>query len=83
MTSQNGSLKKAILRESTSNKTTLSRSRNNLATEEKSKAHDESFDFHCSFETNSNAEQDNDIPSTQPVSHDQILEGMSYVKNLA
>lgn len=76
MTSQNGSLKKAILRESTSNKTTLSRSRNNLTTEEKSKAHDESFDFHCSFETNSGAEQDNDIPSTQPVSHDQILEGV-------
>ncbi|KAJ7387603.1 BRCA1 associated RING domain 1 [Desmophyllum pertusum] len=67
--------KKGILKEGVSNKgnlsaSPLSRSGSYLGTLEKS------VDFHCSFETDGSSEQDIDIPCTQPVSHDKILEGV-------
>ena len=53
----------------------LSRSGSYLGTLEKSHDQNESLGFHCSFETDGSSGQEIDIPCTQPVSHDKILEG--------
>lgn len=77
------------MKEGTSNKVNfsgspISRSGSYLGTLEKSKLQNDSLDIHCSFETDGSSEHDIDIPCTQPVSHDKILEGtksyMSYNK---
>ena len=72
--------RKGILKEGISNKpnlsgSPLSKSGSYLSTVEKSKLQNYGLDFHCSFETDGSSEQDIDIPYTQPVSHEKILEG--------
>ncbi|KAL9979995.1 hypothetical protein ACROYT_G008525 [Oculina patagonica] len=81
ITPQVSGQKKGILKEGTSNHVNLSgsllsRSGSYLGTLEKSKLQNDGLDFHCSFETEGTSEHDIDIPCTQPVSHDQILEGV-------
>lgn len=80
ITPKGTSEKKGILKEGISNKpnlpgSPLSKSGSYLNTLEKSKFQNDGLDFHCSFETDGSSEQGIDIPCTQPVSHDKILEG--------
>ena len=79
--------RKGILKEGISNKPNLSessltKSGSYLSTLEKSKFHNDGLDFRCSFETDGSPEQDIDIPCTQPVSHEKILEGTIIHKML-
>ncbi|XP_020614774.1 uncharacterized protein LOC110052923 [Orbicella faveolata] len=81
ITPKGTSERKGILKEGISNKpnlpgSPLSKSGSYLNTLEKSKFQNDGLDFHCSFETDGSSEQDIDIPCTQPVSHDKILEGV-------
>lgn len=87
ITPKGTSERKGILKEGTSNKPNLSRSplsksRSYQSTLEKSKFQNDGLDFHCSFETDGSSEQDIDIPYTQPVSHEKILEGTIIHKML-
>lgn len=80
ITPKYSSKRKGILKEGISNKANLSESPlsnsgSYLNTLDKSKFQNDGLDFHCSFETDGSSEQDIDIPCTQPVSHDKILEG--------
>lgn len=81
ITPKGTSERKGILKEGTSNKpnlsgSPLSKSGSYQSTLEKSKFQNDGLDFHCSFETDGSSEQDIDIPYTQPVSHEKILEGV-------
>ena len=80
--STKSSQNKGILKDTVPNKSNLSghgsllsRSGSYLGTLEKSHDQNEGLGFHCSFETDGSSGQEIDIPSTQPVSHDKILEG--------
>jgi len=86
ITPKSTSKRKGILKKGISNKpylsgSPLSKSGSYLSTLEKSKFLNDGLDFHCSFETDGSSEQDIDIPSTQPVSHEKILEGTVYKYN--
>ena len=79
--------RKGILKEGISNKpylsgSPLSKSGSYLSTLEKTKFHNDGLDFHCSFETEGSSEQDIDIPCTQPVTQEKILEGTIIHKML-
>lgn len=74
---------KGILKDAVSNKSNLSVHRSPLSKSgsylgilEKSHDQNESLGFHCSFETDGSAAEDIDIPCTQPVTQDKILEGV-------
>ena len=74
---------KGILKDAVSNKSNvtvhrslLSKSGSYLGILEKSHDQNESLGFHCSFETDGSPAEDIDIPCTQPVTQDKILEGM-------
>ena len=74
---------KGILKDAVSNRSSLSvngsplsKSGSCLGVLEKSNDQNESLGFHCSFETDGNPAEDIDIPCTQPVTQDKILNGM-------
>ena len=80
---------KGILKDAVSSKANLSvhgsplsKSGGYLGILEKSHDQNESLGFHCSFENDGSPAQEIDIPCTQPVSQDKVLEGMYNISSL-
>ena len=78
---------KGILKDDVSSKANLSvhgsplsKSGSYLGILEKSHDQNESLGFHCSFENDGSPVQEIDIPCTQPVSQDKVLEGIYFFK---
>ena len=80
---------KGILKDAVSSKANLSvhgsplsKSGSYLGILEKSHDQNESLGFHCSFENDGSPAQEIDIPCTQPVSQDKVLDGMYIFSSL-